>query len=106
MPGCLFYAERMFKWTFIKGIAQKNRKPQKSQQLYNEVLNDLLAHIQQQLAAGREVRFPGFGVFYTRIRKPSKGLHFKTKKPIQVPAIRIPAFRAGALLKRAVRKKK
>lgn len=96
----------MFKWTFIKGIAQKNRKPQKSQQLYNEVLKDLLTHIKQQLALGREVRFPGFGVFYTRVRKASKGRNFKTKKVIDVPAIRIPAFRAGALLKRAVRKKK
>jgi len=96
----------MFKWTFIKGIAQKNRKPQKSQQLYNEVLNDLLAHIQQHLAAGREVRFPGFGVFYTRIHKGGKGRNFKTGKAIEYKATRIPAFRPGSLLKQAVRKKK
>jgi len=96
----------MYKETFIRRVAQKNQKPQKTQQFYNEVLTDLLAGIKQELAAGREVHFPGFGTFYTRIHQGGKARNFKTKEIMEYPAVRIPAFRPGSLLKQAVRKKK
>ncbi len=98
----------MNKGSLIKKVTQQNRKPirQLTQRDYNKVLNDLLAGIRAELAAGRKVSFLGFGTFYTRIRKASKARHFKTKKVIDVPAIRIAAFRPGSLLKQAVRKKK
>jgi len=96
----------MNKTSFLKRVAQKNQKQQIPQRVYNQVLKELLTSIQQELAAGRNVHFLGFGTFYTRIRKPSKGIHFKTKKTITVPALRLPTFRPGSLLKRAVRKKK
>jgi len=96
----------MNKAAFLKRVAQKNQKPQLTQRVYNTVLKELLTGIRQELAAGRNVRFLGFGTFYTRVRKASKGRHFKTKKVIEVPAIRLAAFRPGSLLKKAVRKKK
>ena len=92
--------------SLIKRVAQQNRKEQITKRIYHQVLKELLAGIRQELAAGRKVQFLGFGTFYTRIRKASKGRHFKTKKFIDVPQLRIPAFRAGSLLKKAVRKKK
>ena len=96
----------MNKTAFIKRVSQKHQKPNITKRVYNQVLKELLAGIQSELAAGRKVQFLGFGTFYTRIRKASKGRHFKTKKVINVPELRIPAFRSGSLLKKAVRKKK
>ncbi len=96
----------MNKTSFIKRVAQQNKKEQITQRLYNQVLKELLRGIQSELAAGRKVSFIGFGTFYTRIHKGGKGLNFKTKKPVEYKAVRIPAFRPGSQLKRAVRKKK
>ncbi len=95
----------MNKFSFLKRVTQKHQKPI-PQRVYNQVLKELLASIQQELAAGRKVHFLGFGTFYTRVRKASKARHFKTKKAIDVPALRIPVFRPGTLLKKAVRRKK
>ncbi len=95
----------MHKGQFIRRVTQKNQKPQVTQQLYNKVLGDLLTGIKQELAAGRNVSFIGFGTFYTRIHKGGKARNFKTKKPIEYKAVRVAAFRPGSLLKKAVRKK-
>src|SRR6266567_5944975 len=102
----LCFNKHMHKGTFIKRVTQKNQKPQITQHLYNKVLTDLLTSIRQELAAGRKVSFMGFGTFYTRIHKGGKGRNFRTNKPIEYKAVRIPAFRPGSLLKQAVRKKK
>jgi DNA-binding protein HU-beta len=96
----------MNKTALLKRVAQKHRAQQIPKRIYNQVLTELLASIQQELAAGRKVHFLGFGTFYTRVRKPAKARHFKTNKVIDVPAIRLPAFRPGSLLKQAVRRKK
>jgi len=96
----------MNKGGFIKKVSQQNRKPHLTQRLYNKVLNDLLAGIRQELAAGRKVSFLGFGTFYTRIHKGGTGRNFKTKKPVEYKAVRVPAFHPGSLLKKEVRKKK
>jgi len=96
----------MNKTALIKRVSQQHQREHITQHVYNQVLTELLAGIRQELAAGRKVSFLGFGTFYTRIRKASKGRHFKTKKIIDVPQLRIPAFRAGSLLKKAVRRKK
>ena len=96
----------MNKTAFIKRVAQQNKKPVLTQAVYNQVLKELLAGIQSELAAGRKVSFLGFGTFYTRVYKGRTGLNFKTKKPVSYKDIRVPGFRPGSLLKRAVRKKK
>ncbi len=95
----------MNRTSFIKRVAQQNRKPHITQHFYNKVLSELLTGIRQELAAGRKVSFLGFGTFYTRIHKGGRGINFKTKKPVAYKAVRIPAFRPGSLLKKVVRKK-
>jgi DNA-binding protein HU-beta len=92
--------------SFIKRVSQKHRKPNITKRIYNQVLKELLTGIRSELAAGRKVQFLGFGTFYTRIHKGGKGRNFKTNKPVEYKAVRIPAFRPGSLLKKAVRKKK
>jgi DNA-binding protein HU-beta len=96
----------MNKTAFVKRVAGKSKKLVTSQRLYNIALNELLTAIQSELAAGRTVQFQGFGTFYTRVHKGGKGRNFKTNKPVEYKAVRIPAFRPGSLLKKAVRKKK
>ncbi|HYT36090.1 MAG TPA: HU family DNA-binding protein [Ktedonobacteraceae bacterium] len=96
----------MNKTSFLKRVTQKHQKPQITQRIYHQVLKELLTSIQSELAAGRTVQFLGFGTFYTRIHKGGKGRNFKTNKPVEYKAVRIPAFRPGSLLKKAVRKKK
>ncbi len=95
----------MNKGAFLKTVTQKNRKPQLTKKLYTKVLNELITGIRQELAAGRKVSFLGFGTFYTRIHKGGRGMNFKTKQPMKYKPVRIPAFRPGSLLKKAVRRK-
>jgi DNA-binding protein HU-beta len=102
----LLLSKHQNKTALIKRVAQKNQKQQITKRVYNQVLKDLLTGIQSELAAGRKVQFLGFGTFYTRIHKGGRGMNFKTNKPVEYKAVRLPAFRPGSLLKRAVRKKK
>ncbi len=100
------YYKLMNKAAFVKRVAEKSKKLVTSHRVYKMALDELLAGIQQELAAGRKVQLLGFGTFYTRIHKGGKGRNFKTNKPVEYKAVRIPAFRPGSLLKKAVRKKK
>src|SRR5438874_1330167 len=84
----------------------RHQEQQDTQKVYATVLKELLTSIQQELAAGRSVSFLGFGTFSTRMHRGGRGRNFKTGKPIEYKAVRIPVFRPGSLLKQAVRKKK
>jgi DNA-binding protein HU-beta len=92
----------MHKEAFIKSLSKKHRRPQ---QVYRDALSEILAGIQEQLREGKTIQFMGFGTFYTRLRKAGKARNFKTKQLIQTPAVRLSAFRPGAVLKRMVRGK-
>jgi DNA-binding protein HU-beta len=96
----------MNKTGLLKLAAHRHRAQQIPKRVYDQVLSELLESIQRELAACRKVHFLGFGTFYTRMRKPAKARNFKTNKVIDVPAVRLPAFRPGSLLKQAVRRKK
>ncbi len=96
----------MNKTALVKRVAEKSKKLVTSQRVYKMALDELLAGIKSELAAGRKVQLLGFGTFYTRVHKGGRGRNFKTNKPIEYKAVRIPAFRPGSLLKKAVRKKK
>ena len=92
----------MYSGDFIKRLARKNRRPQ---QFYRDALTEILAELQEQLKEGKAVQFIGFGTFSTRIRKEGTAMNFKTREKIKTPAVRIAQFRAGNILKRAVKKK-
>lgn len=90
----------MDKTEIVKRVAKTTRLPQKT---VSDVLNTSIKEIQANLTIGRKVRFIGFGTFYTRTRPAMESYSVRDRKKIQVPAIRLAGFRAGALLKRAVR---
>jgi DNA-binding protein HU-beta len=93
----------MYKEEFISYLAKKNRRPKSH---YREAISEILTGIKEKLAEGKELQLLGFGTFYTRVHKGGKGLNFKTKQKVEYKALRQAAFRPGALLKQAVRRKK
>jgi DNA-binding protein HU-beta len=91
------------KETFVRYLAKKNRR---TQHHYNEAIVEILEGIKDQLKEGKHVHFLGFGTFYTRVKKSSKAFNIKTKQTMDVPEMRLAAFRVGNVLRRAVKTKK
>ena len=60
--------------------------------------------IADALSQGDKVQLVGFGGFETKKREARMGRNPKTKEEIQIPASRVPAFKAGKALKDAVAK--
>lgn len=58
--------------------------------------------ITHSLKAGDEVRLVGFGTFTTAERKQTEGRNPRTGEKINIPATRLPKFRAGKQLKDSV----
>jgi len=58
----------------------------------------------EALTGGDKVSLVGFGTFEVRSRAARKGLNPQTKKEINIPASRVPAFKAGKALKDSISK--
>ena len=56
------------------------------------------------LAAGERVQLSGFGIFEVKTREARMGRNPKTKEAIEIPASRVPVFKAGKALKDTVSK--
>lgn len=56
-----------------------------------------------ELAKGEKVQLIGFGTFEVRARAEREARNLKTGAKIVVPAAKVPAFKAGAALKNAVK---
>ena len=69
-------------------------------------LSSLLQAVQESLAAGENVVLVGFGTFEVHDRKAREGHNPRTGEKVQIPACKVPVFRAGKLLKEAVNKPK
>ncbi|MCC5889125.1 MAG: HU family DNA-binding protein [Alkalibacterium sp.] len=59
--------------------------------------------IKETLAEGEKVQVIGFGNFEVRDRAARKGRNPQTGEEIQIPASKVPAFKAGKALKDAVK---
>ena len=60
--------------------------------------------ITDALVAGDKVQLVGFGAFEVKCRNARVGRNPKTKETIEIPASKIPAFKAGKALKDKVAK--
>jgi len=58
--------------------------------------------VQAALIAGDKVQLVGFGTFEVRARNARTGLNPKTKEKINIPASKLPVFKAGKALKDSV----
>ncbi|MEF9971491.1 MAG: HU family DNA-binding protein [Oscillospiraceae bacterium] len=67
-------------------------------------VNAVLETIKETIETGEKVQIVGFGVFDVKSREARVGRNPKTKEEIQIPASRVPVFKAGKALKEAVDK--
>ncbi|MCK4244550.1 MAG: HU family DNA-binding protein [Candidatus Omnitrophica bacterium] len=68
-----------------------------------KALDAALAAIKGSLKKGKPVTLIGFGTFKVSRRKARTGRNPQTGKPIKIPAKKVPVFKAGAALKKAVK---
>lgn len=57
----------------------------------------------QALIKGEKVRMVGFGIFSVARRAARMGVNPKTGQKIKIPAMKVPKFRPGRVLKDAVK---
>lgn len=68
------------------------------------VLNAAIDAITASLVNGDKVQISGFGSFETKDREARMGRNSHTKEAIEIPATRVPGFKASKALKDAVAK--
>ena len=90
----------MNKTDLINNIAAKSGLTKRD---VEAVLNGFLGEVTEALQSGDKVQLIGFGTFETRSRSGRTGRNPQTGKTIEIPASKIPAFKAGNKLKDAVK---
>lgn len=73
-----------------------------TQKLTKEIVDTFLKKVASQLENGQKVQLFGFGVFEVRDRAARSGINPLTKKPMDIPAKKAPAFKPAKALKDAV----
>ena len=68
-----------------------------------KALNAFVEIVGGELGKGGKVQLVGFGTFEVRERKAKVGRNPRTGEEIEIAATKAPVFKAGALLKDAVR---
>ena len=89
----------MNKTELVASVADKSGLTKKDAE---KAVNAVFAAIEETLAAGDKVQLIGFGTFEVRERKERQGQNPQTKKPLTIPATKVPAFKPGKSLKDAV----
>ena len=84
----------------IDGVASKTGLTKKDATSAVEALFDVVT---ETLADGERVQVTGFGSFEVRDRAARKGRNPQTGEEIEIPATKVPAFKAGKGLKDAVK---
>ena len=62
----------------------------------------MIGAVKTTLRKGEEVTLIGFGTFLAAERAARQGRNPRTGEPVQIPAARVPRFRAGKALKDAI----
>ncbi|MCI8525703.1 MAG: HU family DNA-binding protein [Oscillospiraceae bacterium] len=91
----------MNKTELITEVAKKTGMSKKDME---RAVNATVDAITEALAAGDKVQLVGFGSFETKERGARVGRNPKTKESIEIPAARVPVFKAGKALKDEVAK--
>ena len=90
----------MTKADLINAIAEKGEYSKKDA---DKALATVTAAITDALANGEKIQLIGFGTFEVRERAAKEGRNPKTGEKITIAASKVPAFKAGAALKDAVK---
>ena len=92
----------MNKAELVAAVAEKAGLSKKDSE---KAINAAFDSITAALAGGEKVQLVGFGAFEVKERNARVGRNPKTKEEIEIPASRVPQFKAGKALKEAVDKK-
>ena len=90
----------MTKSDLIEKVAKEAKIPRAAAE---RALNSFTASITEVLKQGDKITLPGFGTFLVSNRSARKGRNPRTGQEIDIPAVRIPKFKAGKGLKDSVR---
>ena len=91
----------MNKTELIAAVAEKTGLTKKDAE---RVINATFETVTASLAKGEKVAVSGFGNFEVKAREARIGRNPRTKETIQIPATKLPAFKAAKALKDAVAK--
>ncbi len=90
----------MNKKDLIKVVADASALTNKDAE---KAINAVTAAITDALKKGEKVQLVGFGTFEVRERAAKQGRNPRTGEAMEIPASKLPAFRAGQALKDAVK---
>lgn len=91
----------MNKAELINAVAEKAELSKKDSEAANNAAIDVIT---AALADGDKVQLVGFGAFEVKARAARIGRNPKTKESIEIPASKVPVFKAGKALKDVVAK--
>ena len=91
----------MNKTELVAAVAAKTGMSKKDAE---RVVNATVETISESLIKGEKVQVSGFGIFEAKQREARVGRNPRTKETIQIPATRLPVFKASKTLKDAVAK--
>ena len=91
----------MNKTELIAAVAAKTGLTKKDAE---RVVNATIESITESLVKGDKVNVSGFGIFEAKERSARVGRNPHTKESIQIPATRLPAFKASKTLKDIIAK--
>jgi len=91
----------MNKTELIAAVAAKAGLTKKDAE---RVVNATFETITASLVKGDKVQVSGFGIFEAKKREARVGRNPRTKETIQIPATRLPVFKASKTLKDSVAK--
>ena len=89
----------MNKTELVAAVAEKTGMSKKDSE---KAVNAAFDSITEALGAGEKVQLVGFGAFEVKERSARIGRNPKTREEIEIPASKIPFFKAGKALKDAV----
>ena len=89
----------MNKTELIAAVAAKTGLTKKDAE---KVVNATIDTITESLVNGDKVNVSGFGIFEVKAREARVGRNPRTKETIQIPATKLPAFKASKTLKDAI----
>ena len=91
----------MNKTELVAAVAEKAGMTKKDAE---RVVNATIDTIIQNLIKGEKVQISGFGNFEVKVREARVGRNPRTKESIEIPATRLPVFKASKVLKDTVTK--
>lgn len=84
-------------------VAAIGKEAKVSKASAEKALNAFTATVTKALKKGDRLSLPGFGTFSVTKRKARIGRNPQTGKEIKIPAAKVAKFKAGSLLKSAVK---